>query len=162
MRDSKKKGSSALSESPLSRALAVPYRSYRNFLERFKGAGSRPVSKLYVRARNVKRNLRGRQLKFVSVDNAIIWTLDWIKTFPTSYDVVIGIPRSGLFFANLVAIKLGLPLTTPDFFKEGKFWHSKKVKNRPDIGMIDRLLLVDDSVDSGRSEASRTPNWPTT
>ena len=143
--------SAAASRSPLGRVLAAPYAGYRNFVERIKHSRSQPTSKLYLRARNLKRNLRGRQLKFVSVDNAVVWTLDWVKSFPHSYDLIVGIPRSGLFIASLIAIKLGRPLTTPDLLQQGKFWLSKKVRNRPDIGKIDRLLLVDDSLDTGRT-----------
>ena len=143
--------SSAASKSPLGRALATPYAGYRNLVERIKHSKSPPTSRLYLRARNLKRNLKGRRLKFVSVDNAIIWTLEWVKSFPHSYDLVVGIPRSGLFIASLVAIKLGQPLTTPDLLQQGRFWHSKKIKNRPDVGNIGRLLLVDDSIDTGRT-----------
>ena len=150
-RQIKKGRASATSGSPLDRALVAPYRGYRNLVERLRNSTSQPASKLYLRGRNLKRNLRGRQLKFVSVESATIWTLDWVKSFPHGYDLIVGIPRSGLFIASLIAVKLGRPLTTPDLLQQGKFWHSKKVKNRPDIRQIDRLLLVDDSIDSGRT-----------
>ncbi len=147
----RKAESSPESRTLLDRALLGTYSAYRTVVDRLKNSHSHPTSKLYLRARNVKRGLNSKQIKFVNVDNAVIWTLDWIKTFPHSYDVIVGIPRSGLFIANLIAIKLGRPLTTPDMLQQGKFWHSKKVKDAPDVNNIDRLLLVDDSIDTGRS-----------
>lgn len=143
--------SSPESRSPLDRVLLAQYTGYRNIIERFKSSRSQPTSKLYLRTRNLKRNLKGKPLKFVSVDEALIWTTEWIRSLPNNYDMIVGIPRSGLFIANLIAVKLGRPLTTPDLLQQGNYWHSKKVRNRPDVGSLDRILLVDDSIDTGRS-----------
>lgn len=151
MRRIKKIQSAPESASLPDRMLLAQYKGYRNIVGRFRNSKSQSASKLFLRTRNLKRNLKGKPLKFVSVDEALIWTLEWIKTLPNNYDMIVGIPRSGLFIASLVAVKLGRPLTTPDLLREGKFWHSKKVKDRPDAGKVDRILLIDDSIDTGRS-----------
>ena len=67
----------------------------------------------------------------------------WIKTFPMRYDLIIGIPRSGLYFASYIAIKLGLPLSTPDNFLRGETWFTKAV---PMSIKFHNVLLLDDGV----------------
>jgi orotate phosphoribosyltransferase len=136
---------------PLDRALVGAYEQYLGARDRFRSSDNEQLSKLYLRSRNLRRNLNGKQLKFVNVDQASLWTLDWIQSFPQRYDLIVGIPRSGMFIASLIALKLGRPLTTPDLFQQGKFWQSQAVKNRQDLNKDSRILLVDDSIDSGRS-----------
>ena len=135
------------------RFLLGTYKRYRGLKSRFENSDSEQVSKLYLRSRNLKRNLGGKQLKFVNVEQASIWTLEWIKTFPQRYDLIVGVPRSGMFIASLIALKLGLPLSTPDLLQRGKYWLSKEVKERPDLDKVNHVLLVDDSMDTGRSMA---------
>ena len=144
---------SADERSLLDRLLLSAYARYRKLKERVRKSDNEQVNKLFLQAKNLKRNFRGKRLTFVNIDQATIWTQEWIKTFPHRYDLVVGVPRSGLFIASIIAVKLGRPLTTPDLLQKGEFWHSKKVKDRPDLGKVNRILLVDDSIDSGRSLA---------
>jgi adenine/guanine phosphoribosyltransferase-like PRPP-binding protein len=39
---------------------------------------------------------------------------EWVKTFDIQYDLIIGIPRSGLLVGCMIATKLAKPLATPD------------------------------------------------
>lgn len=84
----------------------------------------------------------------VSYEQAATYTKELTKKIPNDFDVVIGIPRSGIFIASIIATKFGRPLTTPDLFIEKKIWESSLVKSPK---KIKRVLLVDDSVGSGET-----------
>ena len=135
------------------RFLPSDYYHYRRFKDRLQRFDNNQVDKLYLRTRNLKRNLNGKNIKFVTIDQASIWTQEWIKTLPRRYDLIVGIPRSGMFIASLVALKLGKGLTTPDQLQQRKYWHSQKVKEELALDGTNHVLIVDDSMDSGRSMA---------
>lgn len=63
-----------------------------------------------------------------------------------SFDVIVGIPRSGMIVASLLATHLQKPLADIDGFLKGDSYHrfNVKVPGR-------RVLLVDDSVNKGRA-----------
>ena len=119
------------------------YKKIDRFLAR---TDNRIIAKAYIRIKNVERNQRGKNT-FISLDELILWTNEWIKTFPQTYDVIVGIPRSGLLVANIIALRLGKPLSTPELFKDGHYWLSIHVNNRTDKkeGLC-RVLLVDDCI----------------
>jgi uncharacterized HAD superfamily protein len=87
-------------------------------------------------------------IRFVSLSQLVNWTDKWIQSFPQRYDLIVGIPRSGLLVANIIAQKMARPLTTPELFLKGHYWLSKSIKNEKPI---ESILLVDDSVSSGRT-----------
>ncbi|MDY0386289.1 MAG: phosphoribosyltransferase family protein [Methanolobus sp.] len=93
------------------------------------------------------REFKGN-ITYVTIEDIIDWSNLFIKRFPEKYDLVIGIPRSGLAVANIVSLKLGLPLTTPDQYLNGKFWHSSLIEKKQHY---EKILLIDDSVASGKS-----------
>ncbi len=137
----------------LDRALLETYSRYHGIKNWFKNSDTENTSKLFLRARNLKRNLNGKKVKFINVDQATRWTCEWIQTFPQRYDLIVGVPRSGMFIASLIALKLGKGLTTPDLLQHGKYWHSKKVKHKFALDSTNHVLVVDDSMDSGRAMA---------
>lgn len=126
--------------------------SFRALYEKLRNAvgssDNKTMSKIYLRIRNVERNIMNKKYDFVTVDELLRWTTAWIKSFSTSYDVIVGIPRSGLLVANLIALKLGKPLTTPELFRYSHYWKNdvvdKKRKHK-------NILLVDDSIASGNT-----------
>jgi len=77
-----------------------------------------------------------------------VWTCEWIKVFPISYDIIVGIPRSGLLVANIIASKLGKILTTPELFSQKIGWISTTITKKEEYKNI---LLVDDSIYSGKT-----------
>jgi len=79
--------------------------------------------------------------KFISYEKAERDIDKWIKTFPERYDLIIGIPRSGLYVASYIATKLGLPLSTPDNFIRGDIWFISGIQQ----SVIRKILLVEDS-----------------
>ncbi len=70
-------------------------------------------------------------------------------------DLVVGIPRSGLLAANIVALHLNLPLLTLDAFLKREFIGSKFTHRSTKAGSVGRgkprVLLVDDSIGTGRT-----------
>ena len=95
-------------------------------------------------ARKVLRNPKG----FYSIQEAIDLTIKESKRIPNVYDVIIGVPRAGLLFANIIASKYGRPLSTPDNFVRGEFWYSQ---DQPIPKAMRAALIVDDSVSSGKT-----------
>jgi orotate phosphoribosyltransferase len=74
---------------------------------------------------------------------------------PRDVDVVVGIPRSGLLAANLVALQLNLPLTDVQGLCEGRlFEHGKRPLRTPvgsdGLARPRHVLVVDDCVAHGR------------
>lgn len=129
------------------------YRLYKSLSKRLYAVENPHAARALLHARyHVKRATKGRW-KYVTMADMTEWTMQWIVTFPETYDAIVGVPRSGLMVAMLIAGKLGKPVSTPERFEEG-LWISKHATVRP----IKHLLLVDDSVSTGRSieEAKET------
>lgn len=120
------------SENPLISSL------YRRYKEHQK------LSKLHRSLRSFERG----EVHFVNLENLAIWSGEWACGLPKAYDVIIGIPRSGLLVANILATKLGRPLSTPDLFIRNEYWQSKSM---PTKESLQKALLVDDSITSGRT-----------
>ena len=74
--------------------------------------------------------------------------VDWADILPKDFDCIIGVPRSGLLIANVLATKMGKPLSTADDFVRGIVWCSKD-HEKPSV--YKRVLLVEDAVDSARA-----------
>ena len=106
------------------------------------------ISETYLRARHAQQIFTGKQYTFVTVDKLVKWTNEWIKLFPTNYDIIIGIPRSGLLVANVIALKLGKPVTTPELFTQNQHWQSKLINKKERYTTV---LLIDDSATSGKA-----------
>lgn len=133
------------------RLLVAAHERYRSIKVRLKTTDNPHASRAFLKARRLKRRLKGKEFNFVSVEQASEWTLDWVRELPERYDVVVGVPRSGMFIASLIALKLGRALTTPDLLARGEYWHSRVVKDKLPLEAIRHVLLVDDSMDSGRA-----------
>lgn len=79
--------------------------------------------------------------------NAII--LKRLSILPRDFDLIVGIPRSGMLPANLLALYLNRPFTDIDSFLNG---HIYKAGARGQFFSIDQyknILIVDDSIASG-------------
>lgn len=80
-----------------------------------------------------------------------------LHRIPQEVDVVVGIPRSGLLAANLVALALNKPLADLDGLCEGRFLGAGEYRIAPEQRQRFRpehcavALIVDDSVASGKS-----------
>lgn len=125
-----------------------PYHMYKKLKNAFRRNDNKIISKLYLRARSIRRDMMAVKYSFITVDDLVVWTAEWIKTFPTNYDIIVGIPRSGLLVANIIATKLGKRLTTPELFSHNHYWVSKFIDKKIEYKNI---LLVDDSISTGKT-----------
>jgi len=77
----------------------------------------------------------------------------WIPKIESNFDCIVGIPRSGMLVANILALKLGLPLADLDGFLEGRMLGlGKRYKHIDPSDYLKerrRVLIVDDSISSG-------------
>ena len=118
---------------------------------RLKTSKNPAISLGYLHARSLKRRLFSAKLNFVSLEDMLMWTHDFTRQVPNRFDVIVGVPRSGLMVASIMAVKFGRPLATPDMLKTGDFWKSQMM---PEVNTIKSVLIVDDSVRSGGSMES--------
>lgn len=84
------------------------------------------------------------------LNNEIVLNLDKIKKF--NIDIVVGIPRSGMIPASIISTYLQLPLTDPNNLLSNKCYH--KSGELFSIDSKKNILLVDDTIDSGKSMQS--------
>lgn len=134
----------SLADWALARTIAL-YRRARGAVER---RDNRFLSGLFLRWKHAERGLVGWRYRFVTLAELTAWTNEWVKSLPSDCDVVVGIPRSGLLVAAIVALKLGKPLTTPELFLENRYWMSQRIERAKAYG---RILLIDDSISSGET-----------
>jgi len=76
----------------------------------------------------------------------------WISELPYDLDIIVGIPRSGLLVANLLALYLNLPMTDVEGLCENRILSAgPRLGNNkiPDLSKSKKVLVVDDSVCSG-------------
>ncbi|MFC1979663.1 glycosyltransferase, partial [Chloroflexota bacterium] len=121
---------------------------------------SRPTDESPIRCetRAVAGYATKRKITLATYRDLIEWTLDWTKNLPRSFDVIVGIPRSGLLVASLIALKLGRPLSTPELVVQKGSWESDMIPKERRTPEYCRVLLVDDSIASGEelSKAVKT------
>lgn len=92
--------------------------------------------------------------------------LAWSRSLPRDIDLVVGIPRSGLLVANLIAVYRNIPLAELDGFLDGRVLatgytkagtlSSKGAEGEGERRFLDvprKVLVVDDSVGSGKTLA---------
>ena len=89
-----------------------------------------------------------QRIRVITIDSAVFITEKLCDEMPRDFDCVIGIPRAGLLFANIAAMKLGLPLSTPENFMRGEVWIGwNKLVART---QYKRILLFNDDVTDGK------------
>jgi len=72
-----------------------------------------------------------------------------IHIIPRDFDLVVGVPRSGMLPANLLALYLNLPYTDIHSFKNGFIYKSGARKQYFNQSDYKKVLVVDDSIASG-------------
>lgn len=103
------------------------------------------VAQSVIALKNAERHFISGAWSFITFEELTLRTLEWAETLPR-FDLIIGIPRSGLLVASILAMRQAVPLSTPGQ-KSGNFWASKHIHKREP----QRILLVDDSVSTGAS-----------
>lgn len=92
-----------------------------------------------------ERTVVSGRLNFVTFAELIAWTIEWSKNLPR-VDLVVAIPRSGLFVGSILAFRQATALSTPEQ-STSSVWRSRHIPTKE----IRHILLVDDSVSTGRA-----------
>ncbi len=72
-----------------------------------------------------------------------------LSVLPRDFDLIVGIPRSGMLPANLLALYLNKPYTDIDSFSNGHIYKAGARGQFFDIRDFKKILVVDDSIASG-------------
>lgn len=75
--------------------------------------------------------------------------LKGLSVLPRDFDLIVGIPRSGMLPANLLALYLNKPYTDIHSFVNGHIYKAGARSQFFDIKDFKKILVVDDSVASG-------------
>lgn len=111
----------------------------------------RVASRIYINIRNLDTNVFSDRWTLYTIDQLVEDTLEWMKSFDNVYDVIVGIPRSGMLVADLIASKLGKPLSTPSQMMQGYCYRPGDRGFPSKAPPLRRILLVDDSAISCRT-----------
>ena len=84
----------------------------------------------------------GRQ-RLIKFEDAAAMTRDWCKRMPCRYDLVIGIPRTGLTIAGIISDYFAIPMSIPE--KLPDFWASRDIPKKE----IRSILIVEDGTTHG-------------
>lgn len=76
--------------------------------------------------------------------------LNNLYKIPQNIDLIIGIPRSGLMIANIIALYLNKRISTPELFSNNVIINNG-ISRPIDNNEIKNVLVVDDSCNTGRS-----------
>ena len=63
-------------------------------------------------------------MNYRSVSDLNLDIKQWITELPNDFDLIVGIPRSGLLVANILSLYLNLPLTDVDGLLESRIFES--------------------------------------
>jgi orotate phosphoribosyltransferase len=83
--------------------------------------------------------------------------VDWLQRLPRDLELIVGIPRSGLLAATLLALHLNLPMTDVEGLIEGRVLQAGPRYTGDVVGLLGRprkVLVVDDSILLGRQMES--------
>src|ERR1700730_14905231 len=75
---------------------------------------------------------------------------NWLGKLPSDIELIVGVPRSGMLVANLLALHLNLPMTDVEGLLQGRMIHAGarfQCNEMPALlATKRRILVVDDSV----------------
>lgn len=94
-------------------------------------------------------------MNYCSLKDMVDDVSGWLPELASNYDCVVGIPRSGMLPASMIATKLNLPLSDSNGLLEGRlFLGGERTAGNIDGAFFEkskRILVVDDSVRQGRA-----------
>ncbi len=107
----------------------------------------------------MKVDIGEKMLEYRSVSDLNLLIVKNLHRFNIDLDLIVGIPRSGMLPATLLAVYLNLPLIDLDAFVSGNQssggWRmdvvAKKKQNEKATDKPPRILVIDDSVGGGRA-----------
>jgi orotate phosphoribosyltransferase len=92
-------------------------------------------------------------MNFRSINDLNTTIVTNLHKIPSDVDLIVGIPRSGLLAANLLALHLHIPLTDISGFREGRIMQggARIKRHQKKFEECKHILVVDDSLNSGKS-----------
>ena len=95
----------------------------------------------------------GKKIFFASTKQLMYWANEMCDYLPRDCDLVVAIPRAGLPVGGLIALRLGLPISTPELFSKGLIWEPRGARSKQlkTARNIKKILLVDDSMSSAKT-----------
>lgn len=90
-------------------------------------------------------------LHYKSIGDLSHDTIKNLWKIPHDIDIIVGIPRSGLLFANVLALYMHKPLTDLDSFMDGRIYSAGERGKSFNLSKIKKVLVVDDTVSSGNA-----------
>ncbi len=94
-------------------------------------------------------------MTFKTISNLCADITHWIERDGHDYDCIVGVPRSGLLVANIMALRLDLPMSDLESFLNGRLIQSgHRMRNRDFSNYFEtrrKILVVDDSIYTGRA-----------
>ena len=92
-------------------------------------------------------------MKYRSVAELDADVVEWLQRLPRDLELIVGIPRSGLLAASLLALHMNLPMTDVEGLIEGRVLQPGPRYAGDVVGLLSEprhVLVVDDSVLLGR------------
>ena len=94
-------------------------------------------------------------MNYVSINMLNDCITNNLYKIPRDIDVIVGIPRSGMLVATIIALYLNKPLCDLEAFLEHKLYEAGSTKNLDncisEFKEIKKALIIDDSVSTGKS-----------
>lgn len=88
-------------------------------------------------------------MNYRNIDDLNHCILQHLSILPRDFDLIVGVPRSGMFPANLLALYLNLPVTDIDSFRNGHIYQTGERGKTFNMNNIHNVLVVDDSIATG-------------
>lgn len=88
-------------------------------------------------------------MNYRNIDDLNHCILQHLSILPRDFDLIVGVPRSGMFPAYLLALYLNLPVTDLDSFRNGHIYQTGERGKTFNMTNIHKVLVVDDSISTG-------------
>lgn len=88
-------------------------------------------------------------MNYRNIDDLNHCILQHLSILPRDFDLIVGVPRSGMFPAYLLALYLNLPVTDLNSFRNGHIYQTGERGKTFNMTNIHKVLVVDDSISTG-------------
>jgi hypoxanthine phosphoribosyltransferase len=140
----------------------LPATLYVRLRNGIKGAPNPHLSRAFLLGRSVKRRQVEGSWSFRSLEDLTLATQQLAERLPNQYDLLVGVPRSGLLPASLLALKFGRPLAIAGLPADIAPWLSATSERK--LGEPRKILVIDDSAKTAASvleaAAETQQRWP--
>jgi len=88
-------------------------------------------------------------MNFITYNQLKKDVIEWSKELPNDFDVIVGVERSGIIPATILALHWNKPFLT--FNQLLEYNGSVYIDSKVSIKEVNRVLIIDDSISSGRA-----------